>query len=67
MGDMYYYLKMKVYYEKQNDELIDSLYHYFKALIEGYIFDVVLFRDEIENLIGLRDHNEIIEFIATNY
>lgn len=52
--DMYYYLKMKEYYEKQNDELIDSLYHYFKALIEEYPFDIVLFRDEIHNLIGLK-------------
>jgi hypothetical protein len=65
--DMYYYLKMKEYYEKQNDELIDSLYHYFKALIEEYPFDIVLFKDEIHNLIGLKEHDEIIEFIMANY
>lgn len=50
-------------YNNEYDELCDSLYNYMKSYIEGYIFDIGLFKDEIENLIGIRKHEEIIQYI----
>jgi hypothetical protein len=50
-------------YNNDYDELYDSLYNYMKSYIEGYTFDTSLFRDEIENLIGIRKHEEIIKYI----
>lgn len=50
-------------YDNEYDELYDSLYNYMKSYIEGYVFDTGLFRDEIENLIGIRKHEDIINYI----
>ena len=48
--------------KEEPDELIDSLYHYMKAYMNNS-FDRILFQDEIENLIGIRNHIDIINYI----
>jgi hypothetical protein len=54
-------------YNNQYDELYDSLYNYMKSYIEWYTFDTSLFRDEIENLIGIRDYDDIVKYVLENY
>lgn len=57
------YIKMKYYYENNYDESIDILYHYFKSIIDGNQFDTYLFADEFENLIGIREHDDIVHYV----
>ena len=52
--------------EREYDELCDSLFHYMQVYIIGS-FDVILFADEVENLIGIRKHREIVDYIIKNY
>lgn len=62
--DIYFYKEIKNVFETEDyNELVDVLYHYMESYITGRIFDVGLFRDECENLIGIRDHEDIIEII----
>jgi len=49
------------------DEIVDSLYHYMFSIVNGYQFDVGMFADEIENLIGIRKRTDIINYILKNY
>ena len=57
-------LALQVTKEKKDfDELYDTLYNYMETYIQGNNFDVCLFRDEIENYLGIRDHEDIIKYI----
>jgi hypothetical protein len=57
-------LALQVTKEKRHfDELYDTLYNYMKVYMEGNNFDICLFRDEIENYLGIRDHEDIIKYI----
>ena len=58
-----------VYKKYNNDynELVDSMFQYMNAHLNNILFDKELFRDEIENLIGIRKHKDIIKYIMTNY
>jgi hypothetical protein len=57
------YKIIEIEYDTNYDELVDSLFNYTKAIITGIPMDVCMFRDEIENLIGIREHDEIINYI----
>lgn len=57
------YGKIKFYYNKMNySESYDVLYHYMSAYMKDTT-DRILFRDEVENLLGLNTHAEIIKYI----
>lgn len=58
-----------VYKQYKNDynELADSMFQYMNAHVNNILFDKELFRDEIENLIGIRKHKEIINYIIKNF
>ena len=50
-------------FNNEYDEVVDALYQYMYSYINDYMFDVGLFTDEIENLIGIRNHSEILNYI----
>lgn len=52
---------------RYHDEIYDALYHYMQAIENDWKFDVALYTDEIENLMGIRDHASIIEYIVDSY
>ena len=53
--------------EDEYDELCDSLYQYMDSYMNGYMFDAGMFMDEVENLIGIRGHEVVIDYIIKNY
>lgn len=57
------YAKVNLEYTKNYDEITDSLYMYMKAYINGSKMEATMFMDEVENLIGLNNHEEIINYI----
>lgn len=59
------YFKLKKLYEEDYDELIDDLYHYMNAYINDIRLDIIMCADCIENLLGIREHEEIISYINT--
>ena len=48
---------------KEYNELYDSLYYYMLTYLEDDKMENYLFKDEIENYTGLREHSEIIKYI----
>lgn len=50
-------------FNQHYDEVVDALYYYTKSYIDGYFMDVCMFQDEIENLLGIREHDDIINYI----
>lgn len=49
--------------EREYYEIADALYSYMKAYKEGYMFDAGIFEDEIENYLGIRGHENIVNYI----
>ena len=63
MKDVQAYHKMKKIYEVWDyNELYDALYHYIDAYMEDNS-EMILFRDECENLIGIKEHEDIVKYI----
>lgn len=58
---------IKERYNNNYDELVDALYQYMYSYMNGYDFDVCMFADEIENLAGFRNHEDIINYILKYY
>lgn len=65
---------LKIKLEKEYDELYDAMYHYIELYLKASnpprrystmrtVFDMTLYKDEIENLIGLNKHEEIVDYI----
>ena len=52
---------------KDYDELTDEMRCYFKALLDDRLFDAFIHSDLIENLIGIREHDDIVKFVLENY
>ena len=62
-NDIIAYKRIKTLYETQEyNELYDILYHYMNAFIDE-CFDIILFRDEFENVTGISSHEEIVDYI----
>lgn len=62
--DMQAYMQVKLEYtENEYDELTDSLYSYMTAYINGNNLETMMLLDEIENIIGLNTHEDVINFI----
>lgn len=56
--------KVQISYQEQYDEMIDILYHYMLSYKEN-LPDIMLFRDEFENMTGERDHEFIVDYILS--
>ena len=65
--DEYCYRVTKTKLGKEYDELTDELYQYFKALKEDRFLDAYIEADLIENLIGIRDYDDIVKYVLENY
>ena len=65
--DEYCYRTLKRELSKEYDELTDELYHYFKALMHDRYLEVFIQADLIENLIGIRDNEDIVKYVLENY
>lgn len=62
--DMQAYMQVRLEYtENEYDELTDSLYSYMTAYINGNNLETTMLLDEIENIIGLNTHEDVINFI----
>lgn len=58
--------KVKFLYEKMEySEEYDVLYHYMNSFIKEEP-DIIFFRDEIENLLGIKSHTDIIKYIIND-
>ena len=49
------------------DELTDELHHYFKAIRRGDDLSILLHSDCIENLIGIRECDDIVSYVLNSY
>jgi hypothetical protein len=62
--EMYYYQEIKKEFETEEyNELVDILFHYMRAYVNGWGLDACIFQDECENLVGIREHDDMIELI----
>ena len=52
-----------IYKGREYNELYDALYYYMLTYIDDCLIDNYMFRDEVENLIGIRNHEEIVDYI----
>ena len=65
--DEYCYRVTKTKLGKEYDELTDELYQYFKALKEDRFLDAFIEADLIENLIDIREYDDIVKYVVNNY
>lgn len=65
--DEYCYRVTKAKLSKGYDELTNELYQYFKALKEDRFLDAFIQADLIENLIDIRDYDDIVKYVVNNY
>ena len=65
--DEYCYRVTKTKLGKEYDELTDELYQYFKALKEDRFLDAYIEADLIENLIDIREYDDIVKYVVDNY
>jgi hypothetical protein len=63
----YCYKTLKRALSVEYDELTDELYHYFKASRCDRYFEAFIHADLIENLIGIRDYDDIVKYVLENY
>lgn len=63
----YCYKTLKRALSIEYDELTDELYHYFKASIHDRYLEAFMHADLIENLIGIRDNEDIVKYVLENY
>lgn len=62
--DIQAYMQVKLEYtENEYDELTDSLYSYMTAYMNGNNLETIMILDEIENIIGVSTHEDVINFI----
>ncbi len=52
-----------IYRGSDYNELYDALYHYMLTYLNGPDADNYMFLDEVENYIGTRNHNAIVDYI----
>lgn len=61
--DVMAYGKIKYLYEREEyNELVDIAYHYMTAFIRE-VPDIIMFRDEFENVTGIKEHHQIVNYI----
>lgn len=57
------YQQIKEELTKEYDELTESIFLYMESYIKGNMLETQMFMDEIENIIGISDHNVLINYI----
>lgn len=57
------YLQAKEEYMTTYDELSESMFRYMELYINGNMFEAQMLMDEIENIIGISNHNELLDYI----
>lgn len=65
--DEYCYKVTKTKLGEGYDELTYELYHYFKALMHDRYLEVFEQADLIENLIDIREYDDIVKYVVDNY
>jgi hypothetical protein len=61
--DVMAYGKVKYLYEcEEYNELVDIAYHYMQSFIRE-VPDIIMFRDEFENVTGIKEHHQIVSYI----
>ena len=63
----YCYITVKRELSKGYDELTYELYHYFKAIMNDQYLDAFIQADLIENLINIREYDDIVKYVVNNY
>ena len=61
--DMQAFTKVRLEYTESYDELTESMFQYMNSYINGSKMESLMFLDEIENILGINNHEEIIKFI----
>ena len=61
--DMQAFTKVRLEYTESYDELTESMFQYMNSYINGSKMESLMFLDEIENILGINNHEEIINFI----
>jgi hypothetical protein len=55
--------KIALKYKNDYNELYDSLYQYMKTYYKDDFISNYDYKDEIENLLGIREHDDIVNYI----
>lgn len=63
----YCHSTLKAQLSKGYDELTDELYCYFQSLIDDRRFDAYIHTDCIENILNIREHEDIVNYVIDNY
>ena len=61
--DIQAFTKVKLEYTESYDELTESMFQYMNSYINGNKIESIMFLDEIENIIGINKHDEVVNFI----
>ena len=61
--DIQAFTKVRLEYTESYDELTESMFQYMNSYINGSKMESLMFLDEIENILGINSHEEIINFI----
>ena len=64
--DVLAFQRAKNLYHGDYNELYDALYHYMLTYLNGPDIDNYMFLDEVENYIGTRNHNDIVDYILNS-
>lgn len=65
-NEMLAYIIIKEAYDNDSDELVDSLYHYMHSHLFEDGMDMILYGDEIENYLGFRGIQNVVNYIIKN-
>ncbi len=65
--DEYCYRTLKRELMIEYDELTYELFHYFKAVINNRYLEAFVQADLIENLIDIRDYDDIVRYVVNTY
>lgn len=61
--DIQAFTKVRLEYTESYDELTESMFQYMNSYMNGSKMESLMFLDEIENILGINSHEEIINFI----
>ena len=63
----YCYRILKRAFNTDNNELTNELFLYFKSVVHDRHYQAFAHADCIENLIGIREHSDIVHYVMSNY
>ena len=65
--DQYCYTVLKRALARENDDLTNELYNYFKSRMRDLYYQAYCHLENIENIIGIREHDEVIRYVVNHY